>query len=37
MDLYQTLNILTNRDTSIPYIITLEGATNAIQHYAFDV
>ena len=37
MDLFQTLNILTNRDTSIPYIISLEGTTNSIIHYAFDV
>jgi hypothetical protein len=37
MGLFQTLNILTNRDTSIPYIISVEGTSNSILHYAFDV
>ena len=32
MTLFQTINILTNRDPSIPYLIVTEG-----RHYAFDV
>lgn len=37
LTLFQTLNTLTNRDTSIPYVISLEGTSNSILHYAFDV
>jgi hypothetical protein len=32
MTLFQTINILTNRDPSIPYLLAPEG-----RHYAFDV
>jgi hypothetical protein len=32
MTLFQTINILTNRNPSIPYVLAPEG-----RHYAFDV
>jgi hypothetical protein len=37
MDLFQTLNILTNRDPSIPITLSVEGTSNSILHNAADV
>ena len=36
MDLFQTLNILTNRNPSIPVTLSVEGTTNSILHNAAD-
>ena len=37
MDLFQTLNILTNRNPAIPITLSVEGTANSILHNAADV
>jgi hypothetical protein len=37
LDLFQTLNILTNRNPSIPITLSVEGTTNSILHNAADI